>query len=112
MSIPNVSGALRGWTKKIPVIIIFQEIVDHKKVESESPAVKLEINLQPMPFEQIEKKPEEQRSWKWYSLWVRFGALLKTDDKIIIENVKYRIMKSGNWRDGGYQFYEVIEDYQ
>lgn len=112
MSIPNVSGALRGWTKKRQVIIVLQTVVNHKVVEVTNPAIWIDINVQPLPQERIDKKPEGQRSWKWRSLWVKFGPLLKTDDKLIIDGITYRIMSVSNWSEGGYQAYEAIEDYQ
>lgn len=111
MAIPNVSSALRGWTKKRQVTIIIQTVVDHEVVEQAQPAVTMNVNVQPMPAQQIDRKPEEQREWKWWSLWIQFGSLLKPDDKIIIDGITYRVEKVSNWLSGGYQQLEAVEDY-
>lgn len=102
--------ALRGWTKKTNVKLVTKSIVDFQSVETTDNAV-LDINKQPMPPTQIDKKPEGQRFWVWWSFIVKDGPLLKQDDIVIIDNVHYRIQKRNDWTESGFQKYEATEDY-
>lgn len=111
MSIPNVSGALIGWMKSRSVVVITKGIVDHQVVETAAPAVNIKINTQPMPQKKVNRKPEEQRSWKWWSIWIQHGPLLNVDNKITVDDKTYRIEVVGDWTEGGYQNYEAVEDY-
>lgn len=111
MPIPNVSGALRGWTKRRTVRLITKSVINHQTVETDSGPLTMSVLVQPMPSQQIDRKPEDQRAWKWWSIWIRFGAQLKPDDKIIIDGITYRVENFINWLEGGYQQLEAVEDY-
>jgi hypothetical protein len=106
-----MAEALKGWTKKISVKLITQSIVNHLTVEAETDAT-LDINKQPMPARQVDRKPEEQRSWVWWNFIVKNGPYLNTDDIVIISDIRYRIMKGNDWRESGFTKYEAIEDYE
>lgn len=111
MGIPNVSGALRGWMTTRSVVVITKSIVNFQVVETPAPAVSMKMNIQPMPPEKVNRKPEEQRGWKWWTIWVQHGPLLKVDDKITVDSKTYRIEVVKDWTEGGYQEYEAVEDY-
>jgi hypothetical protein len=111
MAVPYLAGALKGWTTKTSVTTIVQTVVNHQTVETET-ATTLDINRQPMPAAKVNKKPEEERTWKWWSFIVKQGPLLKSNDKIVIDSITYRIMSANNWSESGFTKYEAIEDYQ
>jgi hypothetical protein len=110
MPVPYLANALNGWTKKKTCQVVTKTVVNHKVLKSTSNVI-LDINIQPVPMTQVEKKPADQRSWKWWSIIVKKGPLLKTDDKVIVDSITYNIMKVGNWSESGFQKYEAIEDY-
>jgi len=110
MAVPWMKKTLRGWTKKTNVKIVTQSVVDFETVEAEADAV-LDCNFQPMPAAKVNRKPEEQRTWTWWSIIVEDGPLLKTDDVIIKDNIRYRIESANNWSESGFQKYEAVEDY-
>ena len=106
--IPNVSNALNGLMKKYAVITYERSIVNHRVVET--PTTKyLMLNKQPMPFEQVVRKPEEQRKWRWYTIWSKSKLEFDIDDKFEIAGIGYRIKGKGNWSEAGYFVYECIE---
>lgn len=111
MAVPYLAGALKGWTTKTSVILITQSVVNHQTTEAETATI-LDINRQPVPAARVNQKPEEQRTWKWWSFIIKQGPLLKTDDIIIIDSIRYRIKSSSNWSESGFTKYEAIEDYQ
>ena len=111
MAVPYLGNALNGWTKKIPCKIVTQTVVNHKTQENENDVI-LDKNIQPIPQTKVDRKPEGQRTWKWWNLLIRNGQLLKIDDVVIINNKRFRIQSIGDWSESGFQNYEAIEDYQ
>lgn len=112
MPIPYLGNALKGWAKKTDIKIITQTVVNHETVESESD-VSYPANLQPMPPAKVNRKPEEQRTWKWWSVIIQSKTiLLSTDDKIVDESGRqFRIEQANDWRSSGFTKYEAVEDY-
>lgn len=114
MPVPYLGHVLKGWTRKTPVKIITQTIVNHQTVESDPDPVKLDINFQPMPAWKVNRKPEEQRTWIWWSILIRNPTIiLKTDDIIIRPSgQRFRIQSGNDWTESGFSKYEAIEDYE
>lgn len=110
MAVPYMGKTLKGWTRNTDIKKVTQTIVNHKTVEAEV-AIVLKCNFQPMPAAKVNRKPEEQRTWIWWSIIVTEGELLKTDDVIIKDSIRYRIQSVNNWTESGFQKYEAIEDY-
>lgn len=108
MPVPYLAGALRGWTTATTVRLITKTVVNHKIVQTQTDTV-LNINRQPVPSANVDEKPEEQRTWKWWAIIVQEGPLLKTDDQIIIGGLRFLIKKASDWSESGFQKYECIE---
>jgi len=113
MPVPQLAGAVKGWTKKRTIKVITQSIVDHRTVETESTITK-PMNFQPMPPAVVNRKPEEQRTWDWWSVIIRDRTVLLKTDSIIIDSYgrSFRVQKANDWRESGFSKYEVIEDYE
>ena len=112
MPVPYMAGALRGWTKPTVVKLITQTVVDHETVETPTD-ITLDVNFQPMPAATVNRKPPEQRTWKWWSIIVKKGQLLKTDDIIITaSSQRFKIQSANDWSESGFTKYEAIEDYE
>ena len=113
MPVPYVAGALKGWTRKTNIKIVTQTVVDHQTVEATADAT-LDINFQPMPAFKVNRKPEEQRTWNWWSIIIKNATVnLKTDDIIIRPSgQRFRIQSGNDWTESGFSKYEAIEDYE
>ena len=111
MSIPNVSGALRGWTKRRKVRVITKQVVNHLNTYR-AEIITLDMNLQPLQPEKVRRLREEQRAWKWYSMITKAGdRLLKIDDQIQVNGVLYSVGSVQPWDEGGYRRYECYESF-
>lgn len=110
MAVPYVANALRGWTTPRVVELVTQTVVQHQVVENRT-QVTLDCNIQPMPAQEVARRPEDQRQWKWWSVFVREGPLLDIDNVIIVDNISYRIESVHNWTESGFQKYSAREDY-
>jgi|WetSurMetagenome_2_1015567.scaffolds.fasta_scaffold590590_2 hypothetical protein len=111
MPIPKVNGALRGWLKTYTLSRISKAVVNHLPVELfEDYSVKM--NIQPMPAEKVNRKPEEQRAWIWYSIWMNKNIELNIDDIVIIKSKQYKIQSKTRWDDAGYYSFDATEDFE
>ena len=111
--VPYMANTLNGWTSETPVEVLTQTLVNHKTDYITDPNITtLDLNKQPTPQTKVDRKPLEQRAWKWWSVIVKEGPLLKVDDVIIIDNIRYKIQGISNWSESGFQKYECTEDYQ
>lgn len=113
MSVPNLNRALKGWTLSTSVKIVTRTVANYVTTESTTDAT-LNINFQPMPPAVVNRKPEEQRTWAWWSIIIRDKTtLLKTDDIVIrASGQRFRIQSANDWRESGFSKYEAIEDYE
>ena len=111
-TMPRISSAMRGWGGTITLIRITQEIIAGFPKDMEYPYSFKGI-VQPLKPEQIALKPEGMRSWKWYMVhWYSNQCHLKTGDKIIYNNDKYKVMGIFDYSANGYVQYDIVEDFQ
>lgn len=112
MAVPYVGNALNGWTKKQMVKIVHQFVVNHLTQEKMTDVV-LDMNLQPMPAQVVDRKPEAQREWRWWRLLVKEReATLSIDDVVVVDGIPYRVRSVQDWGRSGYVRYEATEDYR
>ena len=112
MAVPNLSGAIRGWTKKTVCLLVTKTIINAKIVQTAT-EITLDMNLQPLQPEKVNRKPEDQRAWKWFQIiTTKASQTLKIDDLVIIKGRRFRLESAQNWEDDGYRRYECVEDYQ
>lgn len=112
MGVPYLGGALNGWVKKTNITVMTQTVVNHETVYAESTS-SYPANFQPMPAAKVNRKPEEQRTWKWWTIIIQDKTLLlETDDVIQDDSGKnFRIEQANDWRGSGFTKYEAVEDY-
>ena len=107
----NMSRALNGWLQKISLVVLGNEIVN-SRVELVETDVETMGIFQPLEDDEIEQYPEGQRDWAWYSLISLPNLFAKINDRIIYNNLKYKIMSRKDWRANGYMYYTLIEDFE
>lgn len=109
---PNMYNTLTGW--EVPLVLekITQSVIDGDVVKT---GKKIEFMgvWQPLKDEQLELKPEGQRSWEWYWVHAKTGNLnLKTQDKIIFQGKLFKVMTVKDYSLNGYIEYHLIRDYE
>ena len=109
---PNMANTLNGWESSLTLIKISQNIVEGDVVQTETPINFMGV-WQPLRDGQLQFKPEGQRSWSWYWIHAKSGSLnLQTQDKIIFQGKRYKVMSVKDYSLDGFIEYEVILDYQ
>lgn len=110
--LPNMANTLNGWEVPLTLIKIKQSIVDGDVVKTEENINFLGV-WQPLRDDELQFKPEGQRSWSWYWIHAKSGTLnLQTQDKIIFQGQRYKVMAVKNYNIYGYITYEVVLDYE
>lgn len=113
-TMPDVTGAINNWFKPIVIGQIKKETINAQLVETVT-----EIQTVGMltPGKRVlEMKPEGQRRWANWQLFVIPSCELKVDDRITIVSLKkgdtpYRVMSKQDFSDSGYIAYDLVEDY-
>lgn len=107
-----MADTLIDWEIPITLVKITQEIS-----EGDLLPTKEEINfkgvLQPLRAEQLNLKPEGQRSWEWIWIHARTSELnLETADKVIFNNKQYKVESKKDYGLNGFIEYELVRDYE
>ena len=109
---PNMAQTLTGWEVPLTLIKITQSIIEGDVVKTETPISFLGV-WQPLKDEQLQFKPEGQRSWEWVWIHAKSGTLnLKTQDKVIFHSKRYKVMSIKDYSLNGFIEYELVRDYE
>lgn len=108
---PQVDEALNGWTSLLSFIKVSQVNV-RGEITQTSEILSFNGTVQPLMPEQLETKPEGQRSFEWLQIHAFTEIDLKVNDRIDWESKTYKVMFKNNYKLNGYFEYHVIEDYQ
>lgn len=109
---PDMSMTLSGWQSPLTLIRVYQDIVEGDLLTREE-KIDFQGCWQPLKDEQLQYKPEGQRSWSWYWIHAKSGTLnLQTADKIIFQGKRYKVMAVKDYSLNGYIEYHIIRDYE
>ena len=110
--LPQMSNTLNGWEVPLTLTKITQKIVDGDRITEEQ-IINFQGVFQPLKDEQLQFKPEGERSWSWYWIHAKAGTLnLQTQDKISFNGIKYKVMSVKDYSIYGYIEYEIVRDYE
>ena len=110
--LPQMNEPIEGWQIPIQLIRVIQSIVDGDKVEK-LVTINFRGRVQPLSAEQLQFKPENLRSWRWLWIHAVAGTLnLETGDKIIFNNIRYKVMAVKDYSLYAYIEYELCEDFE
>lgn len=110
-TLPSMANTIEGWFERLVIGLVTKTTVNNRTEETQ---VSIETRgvIQPLAADQLEIKPEGQRSWKWYMLHCQPSLSLATDDTAIIKGNRYRVMGRFGYDDYGYVQYELVRDYE
>lgn len=109
---PNMANTLNGWEVPLSLIKVIQSESEGDLVTTEK-----QINFmgvwQPLRNEQLELKPEGQRSWEWCWIHAKAGELnLETADKVIFNGKRFKVVTKKDYSLNGFVEYEICRDYE
>lgn len=107
-----MSSAFSGWMKSITLKVISQTI-DAGIVSDTETDYTFQGTIQPLSPEQIQLKPEAQRSFQWLQIHCKTGSqALNTNDRISYSGKKYKVMTKLDYSLNGFIEYHAVEDYE
>ncbi len=109
-SVPDMSDALLGWLQPMTFKRVTKTVVEFRLVET---AVSTDFMgvLQPFKPQELQIKPEGQRSWSWFTIHALPGVTLIPDDVVTYLSVEYRVMQKLNYALYQFQEYHVVLNY-
>lgn len=109
---PQMSDTLTGWQVPLTLEQVFQDIVEGDKVET-TKLINFQGVWQPLRDEELQFKPEGQRSWEWIWIHAVSGSLnLETGDKVIFNQKRYKNMAVKDYSLNGYIEYQLVRDFE
>jgi len=109
---PQMSAAFAGWTTRLVLKTVTQTVVDGF-VQDATTDLNVLGTWQPLSPDEIALKPDGQRSWAWYDLHIEGSVLLfATNDRVIYNDLKYKIMAVKDYTLNNYAEYHLVLDYQ
>ena len=110
--LPQMGSTLNGWEVPLTLVKVTQAVVDGDVVKTETPINFMGV-WQPLRDEELQFKPENQRSWSWYWIHAKSGTVeLQTQDKFLFKNKRYKVMAVKDYSLNGFIEYHVIRDYE
>lgn len=111
-SFPNMANTLNGWEVPLQLVKVTQEIVDGDAQYTEE-FIRFMGVWQPLRDEELQFKPEGQRSWEWIWIHAKSGTLnLETQDKVIFNDKRYKVMNVKDYSLNGFIEYQLVRDYE
>lgn len=109
---PQMSDTLTGWEVPLTLIKLTQSTVEGDLVTSET-RITFQGVWQPLKSEELQLKPEGQRSWEWIWIHARSSSLnLETSDKVLFNNRKYKVMQKKDYGLNSFVEYQLVRDYE
>ena len=109
---PQMNMTLTGW--QVPLVLekVTQNIVDGLAV-FDTQKINFQGVWQPLRDEELQFKPEGQRSWEWIWIHAVAGTLnLETADKVIFNQKRYKVMSVKDYSLNGFIEYHLVRDYE
>ena len=109
---PNMRNTLTGWEVPLSLIKVTQSMSEGDVVKTEQKIDFMGV-WQPLRDEELQFKPENQRSWSWYWIHAKAGTLnLQTQDKIIFLDKRFKVMAVKDYSLNGFIEYQIVRDYE
>ncbi|MDR3244657.1 MAG: hypothetical protein LBT79_07915 [Elusimicrobiota bacterium] len=109
--LPQVGDILSGWFQSLEFEKVVKSIENYEVKETRTLIITKGVR-QPLSPQAIYLKPEGQRAWIWQTIHCLPNIVLKNDDIIIFDEIRYRVMARLNWQEYGYVEYHICEDYK
>lgn len=108
---PQMSAAFSGWKILVDLLVIRQEISAGFLINYEE-TINVRGTWQPFTDEQIELKPEGQRSWEWIDLHIEGATMIfATNDRVLKNGLRYKVMARKDYTLNNFSEYHLIRDY-
>lgn len=109
-NMPNVSAGMSTWFSLLQFGVITKSTVDFVLQETIE-TISFRGVWQPFSAEQLQMRPEGERSWPWFMVHAEISLILANDSCIIYKGERYRVMARKDYQLNGYIEYSIVADY-
>lgn len=88
--------------------VINTTAVDFEAQENVLGVPTLEMVIQHMSPQKVDRKPEDQRRWRWLDAWCKEKILIDTQLQDP-DGVEYRVQSVTDWSQGGFWKAELVQ---
>lgn len=107
---PNMAETITGWFQSLTFNVV-SKVVENGLVTETTTDITFRGVWQPFGPEQLQMKPEHQRSWQWIQVHSHNNLKLVNDDVIKFRGEQYRVMANFDYSLNGYYEFHLIKDY-
>ena len=110
--LPNMSETITSWFLNISFYTVKRELVGADWKEVPDKELKTKGVVQPPSNEDLKIMPEGSWSWKWQWVHCLPDLQLETNQFVIYDGIKYKVMGKRDWSKYGYVEYHLLEAFQ
>lgn len=112
-NMPIVKEAFADWTVSIQLVKITEQNIGGF-LKRLSQTINFKGAIQPLSVEQVQLKPEGQRSFEWLQVHVFTGNAtnLNINDRIEYQGNPFKVMSKKDYSLNGYIEYHIMGDYK
>lgn len=106
--LPQVQTVFLNWMESTQMKIIKPVVSDFEVQEDIQAIITFEAVVQPMKAREVQRKPENERTWRWFDMWSTTKVQIDTVIQSA-EGIEYRVQGITDWSAGGFFKYDLTE---
>lgn len=110
-NLPNMSQTIISWFQPITFVKLARTVVDYEQVITET-NINTKGVVQPYKPEPLEIQQYGTQSWIWQDMHCLPDVTLNTDEIIIYQNVRYKVLYKKDYTEYGYVEYMLCETFE
>lgn len=110
-NLPNMSQTIISWFQPITFVKLARAVVDYEQVITET-NINTKGVVQPYKPEPLEIQQYGTQSWIWQDMHCLPDVTLNTDEIIIYQNVRYKVLYKKDYTEYGYVEYMLCETFE
>ena len=110
-NLPNMSQTIIGWFQPITFVKLSRSVVDYEQVLTET-RINTRGVVQPYKPEPLEIQQYGTQSWIWQDMHCLPDVTLKTDEIIVYQNIRYKVLYKKDYTEYGYVEYMLCETFE
>ena len=110
-NLPNMSQTIIGWFQPITFVKLSRSVVDYEQVLTET-RINTKGVVQPYKPEPLEIQQYGTQSWIWQDMHCLPNVTLKTDEIIVYQNIRYKVLYKKDYTEYGYVEYMLCETFE
>lgn len=105
---PQVSSVFFNWMSTVQMKVINTAPIDFESVDNVLDVITFEAVVTPMKPKEINRKPENERAWKWWDMW----STTEFPDNTVVQDpdgLQFRIRSTDDWSQAGFFHADMTE---